>query len=193
MAIKKKDFKEVRSKKKNSGKATGIIIALIILLIVVGSILIYMLLRDGDNSIDGETPPVETPGTVSGGRGIVATPENIEEIISGMGEPVQDGYYVTKMNLEWLFDRWDVPSKNAYVENSIDNTRTVYFDLFIDYTEELVYSSPFIPVGSKLEGITIDKELPEGEYAATVTYHLVDDDYNDLTDVSVAVKLKILS
>jgi len=59
-------------------------------------------------------------------------------------------------------------------------------------TNELLYSSPYIPVGSILEEITLVKELPAGDYDTIVKYHLVDDDMKELSTVSVSVKLHIL-
>jgi hypothetical protein len=128
---------------------------------------------------------------VAGGRGVVAVPENVEELREKAQQPVEDGYYETRMNVEWVFPGPGEPSSNAYVENSTNNKRTVYFDLVLADTNELVYSSPFIPVGAKLEKFQLDAEIPEGEYKGIVTYHLVDDDYQELTTVSVAVTLRV--
>ena len=105
---------------------------------------------------------------------------------------MEDGYYETRMNVEWKFPNSKTESTNAYVENSPNNKRTVYFDLTLADTNELIYSSPFIPVGVRLEKFKLDAEVPAGEYTGIVTYHLVDDDYRELTTVSVSVTLRIL-
>jgi hypothetical protein len=135
----------------------------------------------------GNEPPVSGIG----GRGVVATPENVEELREKAEQPVQDGYYETRMNVDWKFPNSSAESTNAYVENSTNNKRTVYFDLTLADTNELIYSSPFIPVGAKLEKFKLDADLPAGEYAGVVTYHLVDDEYRELTTVSVGVNLQI--
>jgi hypothetical protein len=128
---------------------------------------------------------------VAGGRGVVAVPENVEELREKAQQPVEDGYYETRMNVDWVFPGPGEPSTNAYVENSTNNKRTVYFDLTLSDTNELIYSSPFIPVGAKLEKFKLDAEIPEGEYEGIVTYHLVDDEYRELTTVSVGVTLRV--
>lgn len=161
-----------------------LLIASMIVIIALLIVIIILLLRKGD-----EAPQRETVGS---GRGTVATSENMREIVDQLSQPVPDGYYVTKMNFEWEFEKWDVPSKKAFVENSVKNTRTVYFDLTLDETGELLYSSPFIPVGGRHQNFALDKELTAGEYPATVTYHLVDDNDNEITTLSVRVELKIL-
>jgi hypothetical protein len=141
---------------------------------------------------NGIAPPRSIIEAPESGRGTVMPPDNMDDIIARMSEPVQDGYYITKMNVDWTFDTWNSPSQNAYVENSPDNLRTVYFDLILDETGELIYSSPFIPLGAKLENFALDSPVPAGEYSAVVTYHLVDDEFENLSSVSVAVLLRIL-
>lgn len=138
----------------------------------------------------------ELPSSVAGGsgvRGTVVTSENANQIRDELSASVEDGYYRTRMNTTWRFNTSTTPSKNAYVANADTNTRTVYFDVNLSDTGELVYSSPFIPVGSELRGFALDAELDAGTYPAIVTYHLVDDDENEITTVSVAVTLQISS
>jgi hypothetical protein len=137
-----------------------------------------------------QEPTIVTTDT--GVRGTVATPENIDEIKAQVNEPVQDGYYRTRMSVDWDFQTSQTPSHNAYVENAPQNTRTVYFDVILDDTNELVYSSPFIPVGAKLEDFALDAKLAKGDYTATVVYHLVDDAHQEITTLSVSVNLHIL-
>jgi hypothetical protein len=134
-------------------------------------------------------PDVAVP--LSGGRGIVAMPENVDELREKAQQPIEDGYYETRMNVDWVFPSSSKPSENAYVENSENNRRTVYFDLVLADTGELVYSSPFIPIGAKLENFALDAKVPAGDHKGVVTYHLVDDDYQELTTVSVTVTLRI--
>jgi hypothetical protein len=134
--------------------------------------------------------PVETR---TGGVGTVATIDNIDEIQEKRSKPVEDGYYRTRMNVDWSFDTWNTPSQDAYVANADTNKRTVYFTVALKETDEIVYTSPDIPVGSQLTGFALDKDPGVGEHAAVTTYHLLDDDGNELTTVSVSVTLRILS
>lgn len=128
----------------------------------------------------------------TGGRGTVVLPDNLDDLREKLDQPIEDGYYETRMNVDWVFPSSKEPSTTAYVENSVNNTRTVYFDLTLADTKELIYSSPFIPVGARIEGFTLDAEVPAGEYDGIVTYHLVDDDQQEVSTVSVSVKLRVL-
>jgi len=130
-------------------------------------------------------------GEIIHGRGIVASPDNIDDIRAQAEEPIRGASYRTRMTTRWTFETWDSPS-NAFVENAKSNSYTVFFDLKLRETGEIVYSSPFIPVGAKWESFALDTEVPAGEHAAIVTYHLVDEDYEQLSTVSVSVTLRIL-
>lgn len=158
-----------------------LIIAIILILALLGVIIFLLLRKDDSKAIDDGKSP----------RATLVTEDNLEEVQAELAEPVQDGYYEACMSVDWNFTDSSTPSTDAYVENVTTNTRTVYFDLTLDGTDELLYSSPFIPVGAKLDSIKLDKPLPAGDYAAIVTYHLVDDNEEELSTVAIAVTLHI--
>lgn len=162
-------------------KTVHVVLALsIVVIIALLGTVIYLLTRPQ------EAP---APQATDGVRATIVTPENVDEVKNK--EKVGIGYYSCKMNVDWNFKDSSSPSYNAYVANSENNNNTVYFDLILDETGELLYSSPYIPVGSELEDITLDANLKAGDYSATVTYHLVDEENNELSTVSVAVTLHV--
>lgn len=158
----------------------GVVIILLIVLVI------FLVSSKNDR-------PASSP--VSEGRGTVVNEDNVEEIKKAMEQPVRAAYYEAVMNNEWKFENANKASSNAYVENSEANEFTVYFDVTLEETGELVYSSPYIPVGEYVDDIKLDTYLEPGEYPAVVTYHLVDDDENhtELSTVSVGVTLFIES
>lgn len=125
------------------------------------------------------------------GRATFVSKENLDEVKEQLAQPVEDADYTTSMTIDWNFYDGKSVSTNAYVENAIENQRTVYFDVNLTSTGELVYSSPYLPVGEKMEGIALDKQLSKGDYPAILTYHLVDDNHEEITTVSVAITLHI--
>ena len=126
------------------------------------------------------------------GRAILLTKDNIEEFES-QGDSVEDGYYLVTMNTSWSFDDGKSESFDAYVANAPQNTRTVYFEVFLSDTGEMVYSSPYMPVGTELQNFSLEKDLQAGDYMAVVTYHLVDDEFNEIDDVSAEIAIHILN
>lgn len=166
------------SQKKKNNKVMIVIIVLLICLVLV---LLYALLR-----------PKPAPEDVSDGRATFVSPDNVDEVRQKLSEPVADAYYTTSMNVDWYFDNGEAVSTNTYVENSDRNTRTVYFDVTLE-DGELIYSSPYLPVGERIEQITLKRDLDAGDYPAVCTYYLVDDDHNVVANVSVAVTIHVLN
>ena len=167
---------------KGSKSQTYIIIILALLVVVAIGVILF-LVTGKDDTVIKEDP--------SGGRGTVVTKDNIDEVLNDMknSETVQDGSYTASMSINWHFDAKE--SKDAYIANVTENTRTVYFDLFLADTNELIYSSPYIPVGAELKGVTLDKELDPGTYETILVYHLVDDDKQELSTLSIALTIYV--
>lgn len=129
-------------------------------------------------------------------RIVLVKEDNVKEVIKEMEkekeEKVPVGAYEVSMNTEWIFADGAAVSDNAFVENSEANTNMVYFVVTIDGNEE-VYRSPYMEVGSYLEGIQLDKVLEKGEYPAVITYYLVDDEFHDLSWVSMTMRIVVES
>jgi hypothetical protein len=170
--------------KEKGGKNRVIIICGMVVIIALIGIIIYLL-----------WPKTEEENN----RNVVVTPDNVEEVIKEMQEsdPVQTGYYTVKQNSTWRFENGSSPSFNAYVENDARNSNDVYFDVFLkgeeDNEDNAIYKSPVIPLGSSLEGITLEKALDAGTYDCVMIYHLIDEDQNTLDTLRVSVTLEIES
>lgn len=171
----------IKHEKKQLNVTSVIIIVLLALLLAAVSITMFLLLRDKpQENIDTDTS--------SGTKGTIVTQNNAEELVMDDG-PVQDGYYNVSMSIDWHFK--DGVTEDAKIANKTTNTRTVYFDLLTEDTEELVYSSPYIPVGESMQGFTLNKELEPGTYDMIVRYYLVDDDNVEVSNVSVGITIYV--
>lgn len=162
-------------KSSNKGLKVAIIV-IVILLVIAIAVILFILLR-----------PKEAPESIDA-RGTLVTKNNVDEITINT-EPIEDGYFETSMTINWHFDGTE--SEDAYVANVAENTRTVYFDLNLADTGETIYSSPYIPVGSEMSGLVLDKKLEPGTYETIMVYHLVDDDHNEKSKVSVALTIYV--
>jgi hypothetical protein len=123
----------------------------------------------------------------------VVTPDNVEEVIAELdqAEITPVGSYEVVMNTDWVFPDSSSASSNAYVENSVENQNTVYFTIMLANATTPIYESPLIPVGSHMEDINLDTELDAGTYDAVMTYHMMDDDNNETSSVSVSMTITI--
>lgn len=124
-------------------------------------------------------------------RNVVVNEDNVREVLENLPEPNPSGTYEAIMNSTWNFANADSPSYNAYVKNAEANTNAVYFDVVRTDTEETIYESPILPVGSYLEDITLDSQLPAGTYDCILTYHLLDEDEESISTVRLTLTVVI--
>lgn len=125
-------------------------------------------------------------------RNVVVTPDNVEEILSDTQDrKVTAGIYEVTMNTTWNFDKGDSISSDAYVENSTANTNDVYFDIVRSDTNETIFTSPTIPVGSHLENITLNTVLEKGTHDCLLTYHLLDNAGNETSKLNLKLTIHV--
>jgi len=127
-------------------------------------------------------------------RNVVITSENVESVLKELDETrrVDPGYYTATMNTTWHFKTGRDVSYDAIVENVEANTNDVYFDIVMEGDEERVlYKSPLIPLGGRLEKIALEEVLDAGTYDCVAIYHLVDKDQNTLSTLRIALKIVI--
>lgn len=118
--------------------------------------------------------------------------DSVTDIMEEMADKVAEGMFECKMTTTWTFENAASVSPNAYVANVENNLHTLYFDVYDNSTNELLYSSPMLPVGTELNNIKLDKELPAGEYDAVVMYTLVDEDYEEVSTVGFDITISVL-
>lgn len=182
MPMTKKPTKTNKVNEKKGGR--GIIVAFLLVVIValVGVIVVLATNVNKSNNTTEETK-----------RNVVVNEKNVDEVVSKLVEnkrtPV--GSYEVTMNTTWNFNNGKSASGNAYVKNATSNTNSVYFDVKLSNTEEVILSSPILPVGTYMESITLDKELPAGEYDCVCTYNLLDENDKPVSKVNVGLKIVI--
>jgi len=185
--------------KDSSKKGNGMIIALVISLIIViiAVILIVVLVRRKG----ADTPASDTAAEETTRREVVSDVRTVldedsgEEIMNQMREEVAEGMFECQMSMTWSFPDGKSPSGDAYVANSTNNTHPIYFDVILDGTEDVIYSSPVMPVGTELTGFKLDKELEAGTYEATVMYNLLRDAESQevISSAGFVVTINVLS
>lgn len=130
-------------------------------------------------------------------RNVLITPENVESVVQEMKEKQEQetnapGYYTVTMNPSWHFASGSGPSDDAAVVNAETNTNDVYFDVVLAENEEkVIYQSPVIPIGGRLEDIALDEPLEAGSHECVVIYHLVDGEQNTLSTLRVALTIVV--
>lgn len=162
------------TKKGKKGIIIAIVLTFLILAVIVALVLVFLKPQDADT------------------RNVVVTPDNIDEVLAQMQDKkTETGTYEVKMNTSWEFENGHSASTNAYVENSTANTNDVYFDIVRSDTGETIFKSPTIPVGSHLENIALDTDLPAGSYSCTLTYHLLDKSGEPVSKLNLKLDITI--
>ena len=178
--------KESASKK---GRNVIIIIVVAFVVLVAALITCIVLLLNKEKE-----EPVQESGNVPRStvleRGIVDE-NNAGDIVDEMSEKVSKGMFECKMTTAWTFDDGKSAAPNAYVANVENNLYTLYFDVYEESTNELLYSSPMLPVGTELKNFKLDKELAAGEYDAVVMYTMVDENLEEVSSVGFKVTISV--
>lgn len=166
-----KEMKESKKEEKNSSKGKKVIIILLILVIIGMGVAIYLLLSKPEPKRD-----------ISEG---LVVDNNIDKKAS-------DARFTTDMNMIWTFPAGSAVSTNAEIGNSKSNLYECYFEVILDDEEQtLLYSSPVLPVGKRIEKLELNQALPAGAYDAVCIFHVLDDEdpEKELGTVALAVSL----
>jgi hypothetical protein len=127
-------------------------------------------------------------------RNVIVTEDNVDQVLEDAAKTpyVEPGYYTVTMNNEWTFADGASVSNDAIVENKEENTNDVYFDVVLaDDESHVIYQSPVIPRGGKLQSIALDEDLDAGTYDCICIYHLVDDDQNTVSTLRVTLTIVV--
>lgn len=148
--------KEKEQEKKDKKKVMiKIGIALLVIVIAVLAGVIYWLLHRE-----------EEPEPRMQSEGLIVDPE---------AEIEEDPMFTTDMNMVWSFPSGGRTSLDAVIGNSEENVCDTYFEVYLDDEEEtLLYSSPILPIGKRLDKLKLDKALSDGAHEAKCTFHLLD-------------------
>lgn len=185
--IDKSNKKYVDNDIKTHKKMVALIISFSTVIVVLIALFFYFFIFFGNNKSEVE----ET----SDGRGVLVSVDNVESVIESAYEDTTAGYYTVSMSIDWVFQDGYSKTTNVYVDNVIENTNMVYFDLMLADNGEIIYESPYIPLGETLTDFSLDKPVEAGTYDAIIEYHLVDENnnYAEIDKVSVSITLHILN
>ena len=96
-----------------------------------------------------------------------------EEIAEKLNEKVAEGMINISMNTAPYFEDGKAEGNVMIVNESINNYPQ-QVEFIRNDTQEVIYQSKAIPVGSKIERAALDVELPAGTYECTAMFHTLD-------------------
>ena len=117
----------------------------------------------------GQTGIVYDSSAVEGGWDNLSP----EEIAEKLNEKVAEGMINISMNTAPYFENGKAEGNVMIVNESINNYPQ-QVEFIRNDTQEVIYQSKAIPVGSKIEHAALDVELPAGTYECTAMFHNLD-------------------
>lgn len=160
--------KHSASKSPNSKyKTAGVVI--LVLLIIAAVLFIF-------KSCSGEDADAPTPsGIVYDGNAVEGgwNEADTDKIIDSLNEKVEKGMINISMNTSPIFQNGTSTGNLMIVNESVNNYPQV-IEIVRNDTQETVYTSGAIAVGSKIENARLDVDLPAGTYDCTAMFYNVD-------------------
>ena len=96
-----------------------------------------------------------------------------EEIAERLNQKVEEGMINISMNTAQYFENGTAEG-NVMIVNEDINLYPQQVEFIRNDTQEVIYQSKAIPVGSKIERAALDVELPAGTYECTAMFHNLD-------------------
>ena len=96
-----------------------------------------------------------------------------EAIISSLNEKLSEGMINITMNTTPCFENGTAKGNLMIVNEGINRYPQVV-EILLNETDEVIYRSGAIPVGSKIEKAALDRDLDAGTYDCTAMFHSVD-------------------
>lgn len=160
-------------------------------------ILIFSILTYCLTGCDGKSSK-STPKNSSGKNTEISNPTDAAATDSKTMQPSASAVaienirnYTITMNMTWNFADGESKSSNACVENCTQNKTPVRFEVCLSDTDEVIYHSPVLAVGERIQNMKLDKNLAAGTYDCIITYTLLDENNHDISYVSVNMTVVI--
>ena len=156
---------------KRKTKLSPIHISLIALaiLVVIAVIVTFAVKKDEPKEPAAQSGIVYDDSAIEGGWDNLSP----EEIAERLNQKVEEGMINISMNTAPYFENGTAEGNVMIVNESINNYPQ-QVEFIRNDTQEVIYQSKAIPVGSKIERAALDVELPAGTYECTAMFHNLD-------------------
>ena len=180
------------SNNKRNTTTRNALIAIAVLLVI--AVIVYFV-QSGKPGTDNQD------GTVSANPGIIYDSNAVEggwneadldTIVEGLNEKVEEGMINISMNTSPSFENGSAAG-NLMIVNEGVNRYPQVVEIIRNDTNEQIYKSGAIPVGSKIESAKLNTVLSAGTYECTALFYNVDPDTgNYLGCAGAIIQLTVL-
>ena len=177
-------MKNKNTKKSETYKKIGIGAAIVVVL----AIIILLLLRSCGGPVDDPGGIEFDPSATEGGW----DEADLDAIRDSLNEKVADGMINISMNTSPVFSDGESAGSLMIVNEDI-NRYPISVEITRSDNGEVIYTSKAVPVGSKIEGDTLDVDLDAGTYECTAMFFNLDPVTGDkLGSAGVVIELTVL-
>lgn len=180
-------------KKQSNNKLLIVIIILLLVVIIAGGIIAFLLIsKDGNDNSSSELIKVNDDATVEilGNDSFLILNEEDVPDKDEMQKKVDAGMMNLNFSNEIVIENGKDGTCN--ISNSNANSRDMYVSIWLSETEEEIYRSGLIPVGTKIKQLELNHKLEPGKYTGIMVYNQLEDD-KIVAQVNVEVTLNVKS
>lgn len=170
-----------------------LIIAIISAVLVVAIVVVAFVVINGKDDNDNGIKEEETSKKILGYESnvIANKDDDIQSMVDDMMQKAEEG----NISLEYENIAYSSDGKNftCYIANAVKNNYDLFLALYEDTTfKNELYLSGLIPIGSAIEGFTIDEKLEKGEHNMVLAVTQVEDDHETIhSQVLVQITLVV--
>lgn len=153
-------------KKKSSKKLVFLFLIIIVIAAIIAVAAIVKIKHGNDSDSDGT---LQYEANV-----ITDSSEDFQAAMDEMVEKAKEG----QMSLEMQTEAYSKDGKKftCYLANSNKNNYDMFMVLYDDETEQEIYRTGLIPIGSRIEEFELEEPLEKGTHLITIVFNQVEKD-----------------
>lgn len=152
-----------------------IILSVIIILLAASMVvLVGMSLRSPKETIENIETEKQSNAMAYEANVVVGDKDSLQDAVDRLIEKAKEGQMSLEMKTEAYSD--DGKRFTCHLANSIQNNYDMFMVLYLDNTQQEIYRTGLIPIGSRIEEFTLKEALEPGRYEATLVYNQVEED-----------------
>lgn len=186
-------MKEIISSIKSffSIKKNLLIVGLFLVIIALASVIVFNYTSKPSmaNSNQNQDSIGVDPNAVNDGQGN----KTQKEIQEDLNQKVAESMINISMNMNPVFESGNSKGNLSIVNNQV-NYYSQMVEIYRDDTQELIYKSSAIPVGSRIDSAKLNVSLKKGTYNCTAYFNAIDHNTNTIVGKAGAkIKITILN
>lgn len=117
-------------------------------------------------------------------------PEDYLEMMKNMQDKVDKGTVEVSFKNEIIVPENSTEAE-VYIGNAMTNNYDMFITLFLNDTQEKIAQTGIIPLGNKIEKLTLDHTLDKGKYQGILVYNMIDENKQVVEQANLGVTIYV--